>query len=60
MSNNFVIATVNEILSVPMFSGRDLAEDEKNFMYRETDMVAFENLLLHLSPIGELTIVLQC
>ncbi len=54
----FLNEQFDRILSVPMFSGRDLAEDEKNFMCRETDMVAFENLLLHLSPIGELTIVL--
>ncbi len=48
----FLNEQFDRILSVPMFSGRDLAEDEKNFMCRETDMVAFENLLLHLSPIG--------
>ena len=54
----FLNEQFDRILSVPMFSGRDLAEDGKNFMCRETDMVAFENLLLHLSLTGELTIVL--
>ena len=54
----FLNEQFDRILSVPVFSGRDLAEDGKNFICRETDMVAFENLLLHLSTIGELTIVL--
>ena len=54
----FLNEQFDRILSVPIFNGRDLAEDEKNFMCRETDMVAFENLLLHLSPVGKLTIVL--
>lgn len=48
----------DRILSVPAFAGRDLAQDESNFMCRETDMVALENLLLHLSSSGELTIVM--
>lgn len=55
---SFLNEQFDRILSVPIFNGRDLAEDEKNFMCRQTDMVAFENLLLHLSPIGKLIIVL--
>jgi hypothetical protein len=54
----FLNEKFDRILSVPIFGGRDLAEDAENFMCRETDMVAFENLLLHLSATGELTIVL--
>lgn len=54
----FLNEQFDRILSVPAFGGRDLAEDAENFMCRETDMVAFENLLLHLSGTGELSIVL--
>ncbi len=54
----FLDEQYDRVLAVPGFAGRDLAEDEKNFMCRETDMVAFENLLLHLSSSGELFIVL--
>ena len=54
----FLNEQFDRILSVPAFGGRYLAEDSKNFMCSDTDLVAFENLLLHLSPTGELTIVL--
>jgi type I restriction enzyme M protein len=54
----FLNEKFDRILSVPIFGGRDLAEDAENFMCRETDMVALENLLLHLSAVGELVIVL--
>ena len=43
----FLNEQFDRILSVPAFAGRDLAEDASNFMCRETDMVALENLLLH-------------
>ncbi len=46
------------ILSVPTFGGRELAEDSKNFICRESDMVALENLLLHLTVSGRLVIVM--
>lgn len=46
------------ILSVPNFAGRALAEDDTNFICRDTEMVALENLLLHLSSSGELVIVM--
>jgi len=54
----FLNEKFDRILSVPVFGGRDLAEDADNFMCRETDMVALENLLLHLSASGELAIVM--
>ncbi len=54
----FLNEQFDRILSVPAIGGRDLAEDAKNFMCSDMDLVAFENLLLHLSPAGELTIVL--
>ena len=54
----FLNEQFDRILSVPAFAGRDLAEDASNFMCRETDMVALENLLLHISTSGELVIVM--
>lgn len=45
------------ILSCPNFGGRTLAEDE-NFLCREFDMVALENLSLHLNSGGRLVITL--
>ena len=55
----FIPQKFDRILSIPTFGVRDLAEDSKNFMCRETDMVALENLLLHISVSGgELVIVL--
>lgn len=61
-TNIYEYGFINEkfdlILSVPTFGVRDLAEDSKNFMCRETDMVALENLLLHISGTGELVIVM--
>ncbi len=46
------------IISVPVFGGRDLAEDSANFICREYDMVAMENLLLHIAASGRLVIVM--
>ena len=45
------------ILACPNFGGRMLS-DEQNFMCREFDMVALENLSLHLNDSGRLIIVL--
>lgn len=45
------------IFASPIFGGRTLAEDQ-NFMCREYDMVALENLSLHLNDGGRLTITL--
>ncbi|MCU5504076.1 restriction endonuclease subunit S [Bacillus cereus] len=45
------------IFSVPNFGTRNLAEDE-NFMCRDQDAVALENLLLHTTGGGELVITM--
>lgn len=61
-TNIYTYGFVNEkfdfILSVPVFGGRNLAEDSSNFMCREYDMVALENLSLHISAGGKLVIVM--
>ena len=44
------------ILCVPIFAVRDKSEDSE-FISREYDLIAVENLLLHLSTDGELAIV---
>jgi len=46
------------IISAPAFGGRDLTDESANFMCREYDMVALENLLLHIAPAGRLVIVM--
>ena len=46
------------ILSVPAFGSRLLVDREQHFMCREHEMVALENLLLHLGPGGRLAILL--
>ena len=46
------------IISVPAFGGRDLTDESANFMCREYDMVALENLLLHIAPAGKLVIIM--
>lgn len=45
------------IFSVPNFGTRNLADDE-NFMCRDQDAVALENLLLHTTAGGELVITM--
>lgn len=45
------------IFSIPNFGTRNLAEDE-NFMCRDQDAVALENLLLHTTGNGELIITM--
>ncbi|MGI6122014.1 MAG: restriction endonuclease subunit S [Saccharofermentanales bacterium] len=53
----FVNKRFDLIFSCPNFGGRTLAEDE-TFMCREFDLVALENLSLHLNSGGRLVITL--
>ena len=53
----FINKRFDLIFSCPNMGGRTLAED-KNFMCREFDMVALENLSLHLNSGGRLVITL--
>lgn len=46
------------ILSVPVFGVRDKADESSEFICREYDMIAAENLALHLRNDGILSIVL--
>lgn len=46
------------ILSVPVFGVRDKADESSEFICREYDMIASENLALHLRSEGILSIVL--
>ncbi|SDF87013.1 N-6 DNA Methylase [Paenibacillus sp. cl6col] len=46
------------ILAVPVFGARERGEDNGNFICREYEMIAVENLLLHLNSSGVLVIVL--
>lgn len=46
------------ILSVPTFGGRLMVDQKQSFICREYELVAAENLLLHLNSIGKLLIVL--
>lgn len=46
------------ILSVPVFGVRDKADETSEFICREYDMIAAENLALHLKSEGVLSIVL--
>lgn len=46
------------ILSAPAFGSRLLVDREQHFMCREHEMVALENLLLHLGPGGRLVVLL--
>lgn len=46
------------ILAVPLFGVRDKADENRNFICREYDMIAVENLALHLRSEGILSIVL--
>lgn len=46
------------ILAVPVFGARERAEDNGDFICREYEMIAVENLLLHLNSSGSLVIVL--
>ncbi|MEK4272537.1 restriction endonuclease subunit S [Paenibacillus sp. FSL R7-0026] len=46
------------ILAVPVFGARERGEDNGEFICREYEMIAVENLLLHLNSSGVLVIVL--
>lgn len=46
------------VLAVPVFGARERADDNGEFICREYEMIAVENLLLHLNSSGELVIVL--
>ena len=46
------------IFSVPVFGGRSFVDSKQQFICREYEMVALENLLLHLSGEGELVMIL--
>ena len=46
------------IMSVPTMGRRNRVDDFARFMCRDYEMVALENLLLHLSPSGKLAIVM--
>ncbi len=46
------------ILAVPVFGVRDVADESSTFICREYDMIAAENLALHLKSEGILSIVL--
>lgn len=46
------------ILAVPIFGVRDKADENRNFICREYDLIAAENLALHLKSEGILSIVL--
>ncbi|MBX4150741.1 restriction endonuclease subunit S [Paenibacillus lautus] len=46
------------ILAVPVFGVRERGEDNGDFICREYEMIAVENLLLHLNSSGVLVIVL--
>lgn len=53
----FISKRYDLILATPAFGGRTLVDNE-NFMCREYDMVALENLSFHLNNGGEMVIVL--
>lgn len=46
------------ILAVPVFGVRDKAEEKRDFICREYDLIAAENLALHLRSEGILSIIL--
>lgn len=46
------------ILAVPVFGARDKSDEHRDFICREYDMIAAENLALHLKSDGILSIVL--
>ena len=46
------------IWALPAFGTRNLVDETTKFICREYEMVALENLLLHLSPDGQLAIIM--
>ena len=57
-TEKFLAEQFDAILSLPAFGGRDLASDSEHFMCKELEMVALENLLLHMGPSGTLVIIM--
>ncbi|MCD8158786.1 MAG: restriction endonuclease subunit S [Clostridiales bacterium] len=53
----FTAARFDTILAVPMFGVRDRADENTPFICRDYDMIAVENLALHLRDRGTLSIV---
>lgn len=54
----FSLEKFDLILAVPVFGVRDKADENRNFICREYDLIAAENLVLHLKSEGILSIVL--
>lgn len=54
----FVLDRFDLILSMPVFGSRMLVDSEQHFTCREHEMVAIENLLLHLNRGGHLAILM--
>lgn len=54
----FINEQYDLIMALPIFGTRKLADTEEKFICREYEMVAVENLLLHLSPTGRLVILM--
>lgn len=53
----FTSEKFDTILAVPVFGVRDKADEESQFISRDYDMIALENLALHLNSEGTLSIV---
>ena len=54
---DFITQKFDLILAVPVFGGRELSE-KSDFLCREYDLIALENLLAYLTEKGQLTIVI--
>ncbi|MBO6290028.1 MAG: restriction endonuclease subunit S [Alphaproteobacteria bacterium] len=54
----FINEKFDTILSVPNYGTSSSFNRDNQFMCREYDLIATENLLLHLSPVGKLIILL--
>ncbi len=55
---DFIFKKFDLILSVPTIGIRDMVSEKEEFICREYDLVALENMLLHLNRDGKLLIVL--
>ena len=55
---DFINEKFDTILSVPNYGISSSFNRDNQFMCREYDLIATENLLLHLSPVGKLIILL--
>ena len=56
-SYGFTSERFDLIVAIPVFGGRMLVNDE-DFISREPDLIAVQNLLYHINMDGELVIVL--